>query len=237
MLSLKPFTVIPGVLSALRLKMGGVLPSKRTIFEGSLLLTVVTLAGMCFVELISQLSAYALSAIFSGAAAVPTRDPDQMWECRPAPSQSLSFCSMIDYQYNVSYISQNGSAVWDHQSGNDSFARSVYDSFIRQLSVYNCLEYNRYWTCDNCSDAYKVWLCAVLFPKCTDQTPNQVNVSEWKAQGPTGGPTCPPRCTLEQEIEANKTGAAATDCTMLTLPWHRCVPQTRTCRGMFLANH
>jgi len=174
----------------------------------------------------------ALAAFLAVAHAVPIKDADQLWECRAAPSTPPSFCSMIDYQYNVTYVQNGSTSYWDEQSGNDSFAQSVYEAFTRQLSVYNCLEYNRYWTCDNCSDAYKVWLCAVLFPKCSDQTVAQTNITEWKNAGNNGGPMCQRRCTYDEEVTANSTGVTPTDCMMETVPWHRCVPQTKTCRGV-----
>lgn len=55
-------------------------------------------------------------------------------------------------------------------SCNNTFSIQVYSNFQRALSVYNCKEYSRIWTCDNCTAAYKRWLCAALFRRCENST-------------------------------------------------------------------
>ncbi|MGB1602916.1 MAG: hypothetical protein ACPIOQ_59850 [Promethearchaeia archaeon] len=51
-------------------------------------------------------------------------------------------------------------------SCNNTFAIQVFSNFQRALSVYSCKEYSRIWTCDNCTAAYKRWLCSALYRRC-----------------------------------------------------------------------
>ena len=51
-------------------------------------------------------------------------------------------------------------------SCNNSFAIQIYSNFERALSVYSCKDYSRIWTCDNCTVAYKRWMCSALYRKC-----------------------------------------------------------------------
>ena len=51
-------------------------------------------------------------------------------------------------------------------SCNNSFAIQIYSNFERALSVYSCKDYSRNWTCDNCTVAYKRWMCSALYRKC-----------------------------------------------------------------------
>jgi hypothetical protein len=51
-------------------------------------------------------------------------------------------------------------------SCNNTFAIQVFSNFQRALSVYSCKEYSRIWTCDNCTEAYKRWLCSALYRRC-----------------------------------------------------------------------
>mmetsp|Transcript_8333 Transcript_8333/g.16663 ORF Transcript_8333/g.16663 Transcript_8333/m.16663 type:complete len:219 (+) Transcript_8333:37-693(+) len=62
-------------------------------------------------------------------------------------------------------------ALGFNPSCNNSFAIQIYANFERALSVYSCKEYSRIWTCDNCTVAYKRWLCSALFRMCDPNLP------------------------------------------------------------------
>ena len=59
-------------------------------------------------------------------------------------------------------------------SCNNSWTITMYQKFQNTLGVYSCGTYSSIWTCTNCSDAYKRWLCAISYRKhivpSTDQT-------------------------------------------------------------------
>ena len=40
------------------------------------------------------------------------------------------------------------------------FAIEMFNNFQRSLNVYSCSSYSQIWSCANCSDAYKRWLCS-----------------------------------------------------------------------------
>jgi hypothetical protein len=50
-------------------------------------------------------------------------------------------------------------------SCNNRYASRMMKNFNRALSVYNCKSYSRIWTCDNCTVAYKRWLCGTVYRK------------------------------------------------------------------------
>uniref|UniRef100_A0A7S0XMH8 Uncharacterized protein n=1 Tax=Hemiselmis andersenii TaxID=464988 RepID=A0A7S0XMH8_HEMAN len=50
-------------------------------------------------------------------------------------------------------------------SCNNAFVGKMFGQFKRALSVYSCKSYSRIWTCDNCTAAYKRWLCATVYRK------------------------------------------------------------------------
>ena len=37
------------------------------------------------------------------------------------------------------------------------------------MRVVSCKDYSRIWTCDNCTVAYKRWMCSALYRKCNTQ--------------------------------------------------------------------
>ena len=46
------------------------------------------------------------------------------------------------------------------KSCNNKYAVDMYRAFERALSVFSCKQYSLLWTCKNCKDAYKRWLCS-----------------------------------------------------------------------------
>lgn len=48
----------------------------------------------------------------------------------------------------------------DPDSCNNEFAVKHFNNFQRALNVYSCEQYSKIWTCANCTDAYKRWLCS-----------------------------------------------------------------------------
>jgi hypothetical protein len=48
----------------------------------------------------------------------------------------------------------------DPDSCNNEYAIKYYNNFQRSLNVYDCGRFSNIWTCSNCSDAYKRWMCS-----------------------------------------------------------------------------
>lgn len=81
----------------------------------------------------------------------------------------LSFCSEVAYA--VPSNPSIGKA--DLQKTYDDYASSLWKNFTYSLQQVQCnaSPYNRYSlavNCDNCSQAYKDWLCSVTIPRCED---------------------------------------------------------------------
>lgn len=50
-------------------------------------------------------------------------------------------------------------------SCNNTWAIEMHQKFKNTLKVYSCGTYSSIWTCSNCSDAYKRWLCSITYRK------------------------------------------------------------------------
>lgn len=81
----------------------------------------------------------------------------------------LSFCSEVAYA-----VPSNPSMTKaDLQKTYDDYASSIFKNFTYSLQQVQCnaSSYNMYSLavdCDNCSQAYKDWLCSVTIPRCED---------------------------------------------------------------------
>jgi hypothetical protein len=53
----------------------------------------------------------------------------------------------------------------DETSCNNTWTIEMHKKFQNTLGVYRCGAYSSIWTCTNCSDAYKRWLCAASWRK------------------------------------------------------------------------
>jgi hypothetical protein len=94
---------------------------------------------------------------------------DQDFTTTSNPDKIEFFCK--DYvQYTAACDVDIDPQLGFNPSCNNTFAIQVYANFERALSVYSCREYSRIWTCDNCTAAYKRWLCASLYRKCVKNT-------------------------------------------------------------------
>lgn len=99
----------------------------------------------------------------------------------------LKFCNMVDYKFLLMDL--------DETYGNDTFAEQMYDNFQKALALYNCYgsessssgtsssskKGTRRWTCKDCRDAYKNWLCAALFRRC--HVPNEAVLEAAEEEG------------------------------------------------------
>lgn len=88
-----------------------------------------------------------------------------------APFFFLSFLQIEFFckdhvQYTAACDTDNDPYLGFNPSCNNTFAIQVFSNFQRALSVYSCKEYSRIWTCDNCTEAYKRWLCSALYRRC-----------------------------------------------------------------------
>lgn len=57
------------------------------------------------------------------------------------------------------------------------FAIEMFNNFQRALNVYSCSTYSQIWTCANCSDSYKRWVCSQVRERCISVTMDAVSVS------------------------------------------------------------
>jgi calcium channel MID1 len=81
--------------------------------------------------------------------------------CRQIKRNSLSFCSMVDYMAVVDEKDLNG------QKANEK-AQTYYDNMNILLLRFSCSAKYSLYTCDDCRDAYKYWICSAMFQKCGD---------------------------------------------------------------------
>jgi hypothetical protein len=78
----------------------------------------------------------------------------------------IEFFCRDHVQYTAACDMDNDPYLGFNPSCNNTFAIQVFSNFQRALSVYSCKEYSRIWTCDNCTEAYKRWLCSALYRRC-----------------------------------------------------------------------
>ena len=84
-------------------------------------------------------------------------------------AHNLSFCT------NVNYAVPSHPNISNTQLGQlyDNFTRSMYGNFSYSMQQIPCntssdSRYSLAVTCENCTAAYKEWLCAVTMPRCKD---------------------------------------------------------------------
>lgn len=77
-----------------------------------------------------------------------------------------SFCN-VKYPARL-VMDANGNASG---AAEDAYAKCMHESLTGALALYNCRDV-QHWTCQNCTDAYKEWLCATVFPRCTKENGN-----------------------------------------------------------------
>ncbi|ETV77158.1 hypothetical protein, variant 1 [Aphanomyces astaci] len=80
--------------------------------------------------------------------------------CVRIRQNSLAFCSMVDYAAVLDVaIDPTGSIA-------DAEAKTHYDSVDQILLRFGCSTTYSMYTCSDCRDAYKYWVCAAKFQKC-----------------------------------------------------------------------
>ncbi|POS84159.1 hypothetical protein EPUL_003188, partial [Erysiphe pulchra] len=84
---------------------------------------------------------------------------------------SLSFCDQVAYSVpsNPKKFSNSSSLAAFY----DNSTQAIFKNFEKVLAQIPCEinpsgQYSLARTCDDCSQAYKTWLCAVNIPRCTD---------------------------------------------------------------------
>ncbi|KAI4151476.1 MAG: hypothetical protein L6R39_002018, partial [Caloplaca ligustica] len=83
---------------------------------------------------------------------------------------SLSFCSSVAYAVPFSPDSKLNSTLANTYDG---YARDAYQNFNKSLQQIPCettpsAQYSLARNCQDCDDAYRAWLCAVMIPRCAD---------------------------------------------------------------------
>ncbi|CAK4083578.1 unnamed protein product [Aphanomyces euteiches] len=84
-------------------------------------------------------------------------------KCVQIPKNSLAFCSMVDYQAVVDDKDPTGKSA-------DDEAKTHYDNVDQILLRFGCSTTYSLYTCADCRDAYKYWVCAAKFQKCGGAT-------------------------------------------------------------------
>ncbi|KAI9717729.1 MAG: stretch-activated cation channel mid1 [Chrysothrix sp. TS-e1954] len=86
---------------------------------------------------------------------------------------NLSFCSDVAYAVPANPYNPKVSSVQDLAAVYDSFSAALWKNFTYSLMMTPCnttpsAQYSLVAGCDNCTTAYKTWLCAVTIPRCED---------------------------------------------------------------------
>ncbi|KAK3277438.1 hypothetical protein CYMTET_14554 [Cymbomonas tetramitiformis] len=89
-------------------------------------------------------------------------------QCRTLQTNDTWFCygegaPLLDYPVRVQAPEEG--ATWGQKE--DNYAACVHARLSELVSRTNCRDY-RHYTCEDCVLAYKLWLCAVIFPRCQD---------------------------------------------------------------------
>lgn len=84
---------------------------------------------------------------------------------------NLSFCNTVSYAVPSNGNRYSNLSALAHQY--DTEAKRLFQSFSNSLEQVPCdttssAQYSLAVTCDNCTTAYKRWLCAVTIPRCED---------------------------------------------------------------------
>ncbi|KAH3682137.1 hypothetical protein WICPIJ_006895 [Wickerhamomyces pijperi] len=104
----------------------------------------------------------------------------------------MSFCSNVRYSIPQSKKFQEDGNYQDFINSYDNYARDVYNNFTLALGLDGCQLpddqiYSPITSCQECSEAYKNWLCAVLIPRCdstiaTNSTISRVERTSLRSQ-------------------------------------------------------
>ncbi len=83
----------------------------------------------------------------------------------------LAFCDQV--AYSVPANNNNFPNISALASWYDNTTQGLYQFFDNALAQIPCettasAQYSLARTCDDCSAAYKTWLCSVMIPRCTD---------------------------------------------------------------------
>uniref|UniRef100_A0A7S0NAE0 FZ domain-containing protein n=1 Tax=Hanusia phi TaxID=3032 RepID=A0A7S0NAE0_9CRYP len=99
----------------------------------------------------------------------------------------------------------------DPQSCNNRFAIDMFTNFQRAMNMYSCSTYSKIWTCTNCTDSYKRWLCSQVYKKM--YLPGTERVEEGTVHGGKApgsyAVTCPyPPASMTDENARQEAAAA-----------------------------
>lgn len=83
---------------------------------------------------------------------------------------NLSFCSNVNYAVPANPNLFNQTALTDFYDNQAESRYQFFDYSLQQIPCHtdNTAQYSLAVKCQNCSDAYKNWLCAVTIPRCED---------------------------------------------------------------------
>ncbi|TVY26120.1 Calcium influx-promoting protein [Lachnellula hyalina] len=99
---------------------------------------------------------------------------------------NLSFCDAVSYAVPSNPTKfPNSTALADFY---DNYARQQFGYFQNVLNMTPCettgsAQYSLARNCDNCTTAYKEWLCAVAIPRCTENSTDSQDYLRVRAMG------------------------------------------------------
>lgn len=109
-------------------------------------------------HLLQQVALLLLLALWPACVRCEDEEPSSP-VCRMIPKNSLSFCSMVDYAAVVDEQDLDGSTF-------DATAKYYYENVNVVLQRFGCSAKYSLYTCDDCREAYKYWVCSVKFQPC-----------------------------------------------------------------------
>ena len=122
------------------------------------------------ITMINGTEGYGLPQAGGGGTVYPVMNFTTKRDSNCAVIYNLTFCQEVQYAVPANPSKYNFSALRDLY---DSQAAALFQNFSYSLQQVPCnttpsAQYSLAAGCDNCTEAYKTWLCTVSIPKCAD---------------------------------------------------------------------
>ena len=153
--------------------------------------------------------------------------------------RNLSFCTSVNYAVPANpsrFSTPEALGTWY-----DSQAQVFFQYFNQSLDQIPCdtaktARYSLAVTCQNCTDAYKAWLCAVTMPRCVDySSPDNYtrprNVYQDYING-TMAPMTRPSDSNQVAITGNQSRYTMIDDVIQPGPYKELLPCKQLCYGL-----
>jgi hypothetical protein len=92
--------------------------------------------------------------------------PGSQYYCKSKTAYTEEAIKNDGYFFCKDFVDYAAACDAQHRTScNNTWAIEMHENFQNALNVYSCGTYSTIWTCANCSDAYKRWLCSVVYRK------------------------------------------------------------------------